>query len=38
MFQNEIDSYTKGYLDALCETYEISWDERFEIEEKIKDE
>ena len=28
----------KGYLDALCKTYEITWDERYEIEEALKDE
>ena len=31
-FQTEIDSYIKGFLDALCKTYEITWDERMEIE------
>ncbi len=36
IFQSEIDSYIKGYLDALCTTYEISWDERYEIEEALK--
>lgn len=35
---SEIDSYIKGYLDALCKTYEITWDERYEIEEALKDE
>ena len=38
MFQNEIDSYIKGYLDALCNTYEINWEERDEIEEALKNE
>lgn len=38
MFQSEIDSYIKGYLDALCKTYEISWEERFEIEEALNNE
>lgn len=38
IFQSEIDSYIKGYLDALCNTYEITWDERYEIEEKLKNE
>lgn len=38
MFQSEIDSYIKGYLDALCKTYEISWEERFEIEEMLNNE
>lgn len=37
-FQSEIDSYIKGYLDALCKTYEITWDERYEIEEALEDE
>jgi len=34
----EIESYIKGYLDALCKTREITWDERYEIEEALKDE
>ena len=34
----EIESYIKGYLDALCKTYEITWDERYEIEEALKNE
>ena len=38
MFQSEIDSYIKGFLDALCKTYEITWDERYEIEEALKNE
>ena len=36
--QYEIDAYIKGYLDALCHTYEITWNERIEIEEALKDE
>jgi len=34
----EIESYIKGYLDALCKTREITWDERYEIEAVLKDE
>lgn len=34
----EIESYIKGYLDALCKTYEITWDERYEIEEEFENE
>lgn len=37
MLQSEVDSYIKGFLDALCKTYEITWDERYEIEETLKD-
>lgn len=33
----KIDSYIKGYLDALCKTREITWDERYEIEEALED-
>lgn len=36
MLQSEIDAYTKGYLDALCHIYEITWVERYEIEEELK--
>lgn len=36
--QYEIDAYIRGYLDALCHTYEITWNERYEIEEALKDE
>lgn len=32
IWQNEVDGYIKGFLDALCYTYEITWDERMEIE------
>lgn len=38
MFQSEIDAYVKGYLDALCKTYEITWEERLEIEEVLNNE
>lgn len=38
MFQSEIDAYIKGYLDALFRAYEITWEERFEIEEVLKNE
>ena len=38
IFQSDVDSYIKGYLDALCKTYEITWDERYEIEEALNDE
>ena len=34
----EIESYIKGYLDALCKTREITWDERYEIERTLKHE
>ena len=36
MFQSEMDAYIKGYLDALCKTHEITWDERYEIEAVLK--
>lgn len=32
LWASEVDAYIKGYLDALCYTYEITWDERMEIE------
>ena len=35
MLQSEINAYIKGYLDALCKTYEITWEERYEIEESV---
>ena len=38
MYIDEISAYLKGFLDALCKTYEITWDERYEIEEALKDE
>lgn len=38
MFQSDIEFYVKGFLDALCKTYEITWEERYEIEEELKDE
>ena len=38
MYIDEINAYIKGFLDALCKTYEITWDERYEIEEVLKHE
>ena len=38
LFQESIDAYIKGYLDALCHSYEISWDERDEIEGELNHE
>jgi len=38
IFKSEIESYIKGFLDALCKTYEITYDERIEIEEMLKNE
>lgn len=38
MYIDEINAYIKGYLDALCKTYEITWEERDEIEEMLKNE
>ena len=38
IFQSEKDAYVKGYLDALCKTYEISYDERYEIERELENE
>ena len=38
MFQSEIEAYIKGFLDALCKTYEISWGERYEIERELDNE
>ena len=35
VFQAEIDSYVEGYLDALCKTREITWEERYEIEGEL---
>ena len=37
-FQAEVDAYAKGYLDALCNTYEITWEQRYEIEEMFNNE
>ena len=37
-FQSSIDTYIKGYLDALCHTYEITCEERYEIEEMLNNE
>lgn len=37
IWQSEIDSYIKGYLDALCKTNEITWRERYEIEEALSE-
>lgn len=31
----ETSAYIKGFLDALCKTYEISWKEREEIETEV---
>lgn len=36
MYIDEINAYIKGYLDALYKNYEITLDERHEIEEKLK--
>ena len=38
LFQNEIDAYIKGYLDALRDSYEITWEEKIEILEVMKNE
>ena len=38
MFQSDVDSYIKGYLDALIRAREIDWDERYDIEERLKNE
>ena len=38
MFQAQIDAYVEGYLDALCKTYEITWEERYEIERELDNE
>lgn len=38
MFQSEIRAYIKGFLDALCKTYEITWGERIEIERELDNE
>lgn len=38
MFQTEIDLYVEGFLDALIKAREITWDERYEIEDALKDE
>ena len=35
MWASEIDAYIKGYLDALCHAYEITWDDRIEIEKML---
>ena len=32
MYIDEINAYIKGFLDALCKTHEITWEERTEIE------
>lgn len=36
MFKSDAYYYIKGFLDALCKTYEITWDERYEIEAVLK--
>lgn len=38
MFQSEIRAYIKGFLDALCKTYEITWNERIDIERELDNE
>lgn len=38
VFQAEIDAYVQGYLDALCKTYEITWEQRYEIERELENE
>ncbi len=38
IFQSEKESYIKGYLDALCKTHKITWEERYKIEEEIRNE
>lgn len=38
MFKSDMYYYIKGFLDALCKTYEITWDERYEIIEELKEE
>lgn len=38
MYIDEINAYIKGFLDALCKAHEITWDERYEIEEVLKNE
>ena len=35
LFQAEIDAYTKGYLDALEDSHEISWLQRGVIEDEL---
>ena len=37
IWASEIEAYIKGFLDALCYTYEITWDERIEIEELLNE-
>lgn len=38
IFQSEAESYIKGYLDALCKTHKITWEERYKIEEAVENE
>jgi len=38
IFRCDKEFYIKGFLDALCKTHEITWDERYEIEEVLKHE
>lgn len=38
LYLGECYAYMKGFLDALCITYEISWEERTEIEEVLGNE
>ena len=35
IWASDIDSYIKGFLDALSYNYEITWDERMEIENML---
>ena len=35
LFQAEVDSYIKGYLDALEDSHEISWLQRGVIEDDL---
>ena len=35
IWANEVEAYIKGYLDALCSAYEITWDERIDIEQMV---
>lgn len=37
IWASDIEAYIKGYLDALCYTYEITWDERLEIENMLNE-
>ena len=37
MWASDIEAYIKGYLDALCNAYEITWDDRIEIENMLNE-